>query len=432
MPAVLQSMPSGHASTSVELQKLLLCLAIVLACVLTSFGAAKLLELVRHGRARELEPEVLASKATPIDDPRLSNPRSNSICPAPSPNSANAWPWNPSWLYVIAPRPQLQGAGAAAVPPARAIQYTRASPHLQHITAPRVYAIRRRRRLDRRAPGPSPLRNVVYGYAGPGETMPWRCRRKRDKSALKNVEAAQGCGVLPLDETARSADIDALALRPCKFLPVFEGPAAPVCAAGEVVSAIASDQPHRAADTVAGVGAHPRALHSRLPALPVPLTVSPSAFPSDTGLYSRHRRLSAFPVPLTIAPPVFPRDSDTDAGAHLHSHHTGGRESALPVPLTVSLSVFPGETGASASPGPALPRPGSRTFAIKTRPAGLSRPPQLRHHSILAARGRGARAGNLATVHEGSEPDSHAEPKARARADTCASAKENVERAAWA
>lgn len=58
MPAVLQSMPSGHASNSVELQKLLLCLAIVLACVLTSFGAAKLLELVRHGRARELKPEV--------------------------------------------------------------------------------------------------------------------------------------------------------------------------------------------------------------------------------------------------------------------------------------------------------------------------------------------------------------------------------------
>ncbi|KAJ7214806.1 hypothetical protein GGX14DRAFT_609443 [Mycena pura] len=173
---------------------------------------------------------------------------------------ANERPWTPSWLvaYILAPRPraQLQGAAAAAAPPARAhaMQYTRASPHPQHITAPRAYTTRRRRHLDRhaRVPGPSPLRNVVYGY-GYGETMPWHCRRTRDMSAaaLNNAEAAQACGVLPRDETARSADIIALALRPREVLPVLESPAAPVRAAGEARSAIAHDQSHCAAATVA-------------------------------------------------------------------------------------------------------------------------------------------------------------------------------------
>ncbi|KAJ7760817.1 hypothetical protein DFH07DRAFT_939819 [Mycena maculata] len=149
MPTVIHSaVRPGRSGSSPELQKLVLCLGVVAAFIFTSFGIAKLLELVPNRRQSgrgELIPAPTATRRRILTDvpPGISAPQA----------VLNPISLFPSTAVARKGFPQDFHTGA--------IRYTKTSPYLQHISAPHSYAMRHRRRVFRGRPGPSPLRNVI-------------------------------------------------------------------------------------------------------------------------------------------------------------------------------------------------------------------------------------------------------------------------------
>ncbi|KAJ7463837.1 hypothetical protein B0H11DRAFT_81563 [Mycena galericulata] len=144
MPTVIHTVSAGRphrtSGTPPELQKLILCLGVVAAFVFASFGIAKLMELRLPSRRR-------AEIAAPSSTDTLATHTISS-------------PWklhHDAAFRKAGPYYDLRTSPGAAI----AILYTKTAPCLQHISAPRAYALRHRRRAFRTHPGPSPLRNVI-------------------------------------------------------------------------------------------------------------------------------------------------------------------------------------------------------------------------------------------------------------------------------
>ncbi|KAJ7108001.1 hypothetical protein C8R43DRAFT_1243611 [Mycena crocata] len=161
MPTVIHAAAHAHPnSSSAELQKVLLCLGIVATLVFTSFGLAKLGELLRT-RTRT------SNSSEQPDTPRtiqvgMMATRYNLLYPdlylQRSVFNVREVSTPPGLFRLKAPPPESTTG---------AVLYTRVASGLQHINAPRTYAMRHRRRLYRGHPGPSPLRNVINATGKP-------------------------------------------------------------------------------------------------------------------------------------------------------------------------------------------------------------------------------------------------------------------------
>ncbi|KAJ6571283.1 hypothetical protein B0H19DRAFT_1064398 [Mycena capillaripes] len=150
MPSMIQS----AGPSSVELQKLLLCLGVVFAFILTAFGLSKLTELLRT-RRRAGSTRSAAAKGLLAERPPFlyTLPATGYLAPVVTLTSGTA-PGRVLFPKNLKPRPTQDPRNGV-------IQYIKASPYLQHISAPRLYALRHQRRLCFNRPDPSPLRNVI-------------------------------------------------------------------------------------------------------------------------------------------------------------------------------------------------------------------------------------------------------------------------------
>ncbi|KAJ7152139.1 hypothetical protein C8R46DRAFT_485190, partial [Mycena filopes] len=160
--AGIPAMPTSFASAGRAVSdKVLFCLGLVVAFVFTAFGLAKLVELLRTRRRTEAKgllgeapPGRYLLSYTPNGTPLLLNTAHASGFLAPSfLNPTTATPSFTISFPTAKPRPQNPLTGV--------IQYTKAAPSLYHITSPRVYAVRHRRRPHFMRPGPSLLRHVI-------------------------------------------------------------------------------------------------------------------------------------------------------------------------------------------------------------------------------------------------------------------------------
>ncbi|KAJ7484852.1 hypothetical protein B0H11DRAFT_2279542 [Mycena galericulata] len=143
MPTVIHSASAGRphrtGGTPPELQKLILCLGVVAAFVFASFGIAKLMELRLPSRRRA---EIAEPSST-------DTPATHTI--------STPWKLHDAASRKPGPYYDLRTSPGAAI----AVLYTKTAPCLRHISAPRAYALRHRRRAFRTHPGPSPLRNAI-------------------------------------------------------------------------------------------------------------------------------------------------------------------------------------------------------------------------------------------------------------------------------
>ncbi|KAF7350082.1 hypothetical protein MVEN_01310100 [Mycena venus] len=157
MPTTIHS--TGHvkrgSSSDAELQNLLVCLGLVCAVILTSFGLSKLVGLLHiRRRAGSTKHSLRPPKIRCLNGPPSLYTLPATPHPAPSIfDSSTSTTLVALFPWKAAARPQDPRAGV--------IDYIKASPYLQHISAPRSYALRHRRRLCFTHPGPTPLRNVI-------------------------------------------------------------------------------------------------------------------------------------------------------------------------------------------------------------------------------------------------------------------------------
>ncbi|KAJ7764384.1 hypothetical protein B0H16DRAFT_1687770 [Mycena metata] len=153
MPTTISS---AGRTASAELQKLLVYLGVVVAFIFTAFGIAKMIDVLRTRRRTESTmAQGLLGEAPPGRYGLPSTPQ----CPSVVLNihSAPAFfnPGNVPGLISFSRKARPQNALTGA------IQYTKSSPHLYHITSPRAYALHHRRRPHFIRPGPSLLRHVI-------------------------------------------------------------------------------------------------------------------------------------------------------------------------------------------------------------------------------------------------------------------------------
>ncbi|KAJ7890155.1 hypothetical protein B0H14DRAFT_3429213 [Mycena olivaceomarginata] len=252
-------------SPSVELQDLLVCLGLVFAFTLTAFGIAKLTEVLRtRTPAENAETETSQESLLKIT-PRSSPPPAAGYL-------AHAVLTLSSAGLVLFPRkarPQDSRTGK--------IQYIKASPHLQHISAPRSYAFRHRRRLCFNRPGPTLLRNVIT--ATPHGKLASSTVGVVQRSAARVVQIQKTHHThSPLERPAANPTPGPAQATPAvshiEIPPVCLGPDSPH--AWPAVETL-----HGTADSV--VGAHPSALPLReRPAQAAPQTVLWTA-PSGVG-----------------------------------------------------------------------------------------------------------------------------------------------------
>ncbi|KAJ6458821.1 hypothetical protein C8R47DRAFT_1244689, partial [Mycena vitilis] len=152
MPSTIHSGRATPGSSAVESQKLLVFLGAVFAFILTFFGLAKLVPLLRTWIRLGI-PQSAASKGLPASTtpPPLYTFRTTGRG-FPSPAALAA----AGLAHMAFPKSRPQNVRTGV------IQYIKAAPSLQHMTAPRVYALLHRRRLQRFVrPGPTPLRRVL-------------------------------------------------------------------------------------------------------------------------------------------------------------------------------------------------------------------------------------------------------------------------------
>ncbi|KAJ7488402.1 hypothetical protein FB451DRAFT_1362815 [Mycena latifolia] len=284
MPTVLHSaVRPDRGSSSIELQKLLLCLGAVLAFVVTSFGLVKLVGLLPAWRRAESS-EVAAAAKTPSQAYRLAHPH-----PHLAALDDDNHPLSARDFRLLKARPRDARTGA--------IRYTKTAPHLHHINAPRAYALRHQHRPFGAPLGPSPLRNVVFAAATHSPQKP-RVRRP-----IQRFRAICALSALPQDTIPPADEAD----------PLWR----------------AADHLHRTADAV--VGAHPatRPLHDRVasPLLPASspwFALSSVAF--STNLKSGPVRGTDIPPPfrLATASVLGPRNNaNTNLGARQSFVGTG-------------------------------------------------------------------------------------------------------------
>ncbi|KAJ6462665.1 hypothetical protein C8R47DRAFT_1202172 [Mycena vitilis] len=153
MPSTIHSGRGTPGSSAVESQKLLVFLGAVFAFILMFFGLAKLFPLlrtwIRIGSTQSAASKGLLSSTTP--PPLYTFRTMGRGFPSPAALAAAGLA---HMVFPRKPRPQNVRTGV--------IQYIKAAPSLQHMTAPRVYALLHRRRLQRFVrPGPTPLRCVL-------------------------------------------------------------------------------------------------------------------------------------------------------------------------------------------------------------------------------------------------------------------------------
>ncbi|KAJ7121666.1 hypothetical protein C8R44DRAFT_853186 [Mycena epipterygia] len=224
MPTIIQSAEHG---SSAELQKLVLCLGVVLAFVLTSFGIGKLIEL--HTRTSG----VSTAKKIPAGGALVISSRSYSSIGIRGFGLTAGVGASLPVVFRPKPRPRDLSTGA--------IRYTKTSPHLQHISAPRTYAMHHRRRLYSR-PGPSPLR-IVTNASKSHAKLSNKLRRHHKSTPSK-------------DKYQRTNFIPPFPLRYVRQDTPVVVTIAPPCATPEEWLAV--ENLHRTADSV--VSAHPDAL----------------------------------------------------------------------------------------------------------------------------------------------------------------------------
>ncbi|KAJ6503771.1 hypothetical protein C8R45DRAFT_1185704 [Mycena sanguinolenta] len=151
MPTTIHSTQRAlkRDSSSIDLHYLLVCLCVVFAFLGSAFGLAKLIEGLRiQARTKRTNPaEVKASQLeTQLEAPA-------SLSTLPDVRQVATTILNSRIRFRRKPRPLDFRTGA--------IQYLKASPYLQYISAPRLYALRHPRRLCLNSPRPTPLRTVI-------------------------------------------------------------------------------------------------------------------------------------------------------------------------------------------------------------------------------------------------------------------------------
>ncbi|KAF7298708.1 hypothetical protein MIND_00818200 [Mycena indigotica] len=157
-------------------QRLLLCLAVVLAAVLASFGVARLIDYATRGRpVVELEQEkrdaenTLAKETAALAAPRRRPAKRTS---SPSARCSTFFARRTTMCFKpVAPFYATQYTDAHLECPVREpVSYIQSSPTLHHITAQRLYAAKHAHRSKKASPAPvdanadpctSPLRNVL-------------------------------------------------------------------------------------------------------------------------------------------------------------------------------------------------------------------------------------------------------------------------------
>ncbi|KAJ7060792.1 hypothetical protein C8F01DRAFT_1369692 [Mycena amicta] len=175
--------PHAHTSTGAGFdvqQRLLLCLAVVVAAVLSAFGAARVIEYVTRKRVGEdnSEQTKLAGADNARLRPRPRHHRSYSTKPALDPRRSSSF-----FSYSLS-RPATM-CFKPITPFYGAVTYVRTSPSLHHITAQRLYASRHPHRSKTsansgmrlgdeyrgRPRAPSPLRHVLFPLASEAEAQ---------------------------------------------------------------------------------------------------------------------------------------------------------------------------------------------------------------------------------------------------------------------
>ncbi|KAJ6620237.1 hypothetical protein B0H10DRAFT_1946287 [Mycena sp. CBHHK59/15] len=138
MPGILQSagVPANRVLALSERHTLFLGVGIVSAFIFASYGTMKILERIQVWNTSSTNIGMYLELRTPMSEFVL--------------RPVNNRP------LIISSRKVFHGGPYTGV-----ITYTRTSPHLQHINAPRSYAIQHRRKIYRRRLGPSPLRSVT-------------------------------------------------------------------------------------------------------------------------------------------------------------------------------------------------------------------------------------------------------------------------------
>ncbi|KAF8189546.1 hypothetical protein K438DRAFT_2019008 [Mycena galopus ATCC 62051] len=304
MPTAIHS-KRDSSSSAVDLQGVLVCLGLVFAFILTSFGLAKLIEAIRtRMKIMDTEARSITEQSSSLEIP---------VNLPVTPNAVD--------LLIHAVRSSRLSALRRKPRPldlrTGAIKFCSAAPCLQHISSPRSYALRHPRRPCFTRPGPTPLRTVLTATKGKLASSNVAVAVQH-RLIISEAEAAAACLSLqrthrthsPLEHPApipNPSHNSNSAYTPIQ-IPVSLAPARDRTSCSPLSLELANMcSMHSTANAV--VGAHPDALPLHHRALPLPLhhrpapytpRESPSAPPSPVKALLRYSKtFGKLPRPLS-------------------------------------------------------------------------------------------------------------------------------------